>query len=64
MPDTPSDDGMPYVCDQCGAHAYVEVYLRSFTSPLLWCAHHYRPHEARFNEEALLIVDNRHLILG
>lgn len=54
------------LCDACGARAYVQVYVGSFTtsSLLLFCGHHYAQHEAKFVDTALMIVDHRDLILG
>lgn len=43
-------------CDRCGAQAYVRVTLAG-GGDLLFCAHHFREHEARLRPLALEIHD-------
>jgi hypothetical protein len=43
-------------CDRCSAQAYVRVTLAG-GSDLLFCAHHFREHEARLRPLALHIHD-------
>ncbi len=48
-------------CDLCGARAWVRATMAS--GHLHFCAHHARGHIEALRERALVLVDERHLLL-
>jgi len=45
-------------CDQCGSQAWVRAWINSAKSDLLFCAHHWHVHEAKFVAAGGIWVDD------
>lgn len=47
-------------CDQCGAQAFVQTFFSS--GYLLFCAHHYKEHEASLEQSVKYVYDRRDML--
>ena len=49
-------------CDNCGAQAFVQVWIAPDGAELLFCAHHARQHEGKLRDIAIAIHDETALL--